>query len=179
MSKRMTHMLRRFCRNEAGSVETISFVIWMPVILMVLMLATEIAAYSARATMLERSLDKVVRDIRLGTGIAPQHDEIKDMICDRAAILPNCKANLRLEMVQRDPRNWRALPGSVDCLDASLPVTPVRSFVNGANNELMVLRACAKVSPIFPITWWIEAMQKDGAGDIALVTSTAFVQEPR
>lgn len=179
MTRRVTQMLGRFRRDEAGSVETISFVIWMPIILMVLMLATEIAAYSARATMLERGLDQVVRDIRLGTGNAPQHDQIKDMICERAAILPNCQANLRLEMVQRDPRSWQALPGTVDCLDASLPVTPVRSFTNGATNELMVLRACAKVSPIFPMTWWIEAMQKDGNGDIAMVTSTAFVQEPR
>lgn len=179
MTCRIPNMLRRFCRDEAGSVETISFAIWMPLILMTLMLATEIGVYSARATMLEKGLDLVIRDIRLGTGTAPQHDEIKNRICEHAAILPNCEQNLRLEMVQRDPRSWTGLPTAVDCIDNSQEVSPVRSFTSGQSNELMVLRACAKVSPIFPMTWWVQALQKDGAGDIALVTSSAFVQEPR
>lgn len=179
MTRRMPNLLRRFCRDEAGSVETISFAIWMPLVLMTLMLAVEIGVYSARATMLEKGLDVVIRDIRLGTGSAPQHDEIKNRICEQASILPNCEENLRLEMVQRDPRAWTGLPTGVDCTDSSQEVSPVRSFTSGQSNELMVLRACAKVSPIFPTTWWVQALHRDGAGDVALVTSSAFVQEPR
>lgn len=179
MTRRLTHKLRRFCRDEAGGVETVSFAIWLPVVLMSLFVATEIGVYSARATMLERGMDVVIRDIRLGTGSAPQHSEIKDRICEEARILPNCAENLRLEMVQRDPRLWENLPETVDCVDRSEVVLPVRAFANGQSNELMVLRACAKVSPIIPMSWWAQAIQRDGAGDFALVTSSAFVQEPR
>ncbi|MGY3437423.1 MULTISPECIES: TadE/TadG family type IV pilus assembly protein [unclassified Marinovum] len=179
MTNRMTQSLRRFAREEAGSVETISFAIWMPLLIFTLLTSLEVGAYTARATMLERSLDQTVRSIRLGTGSAPQHDEIKEMICERAVILSDCATNLRLEMVQRDPRNWDALPGSADCVDASLEVAPVRAFEAGQSNELMVLRACAKISPIFPITWFAAAVQKDGAGDYSLIAATSFVQEPR
>ncbi len=179
MTRRLMNMLARFRRDEAGSVETISFAIWLPIILITLLTALEVGAYTARATMLERALDLVVRDIRLGTGTAPQHDEIKTAICERSVILPNCETNLRLEMLQRDPRAWDALPMTADCTDASLSVAPVRAFENGQSNELMVLRACAKVSPIFPITWMAEAIHKDGAGDYALMAATSFVQEPK
>lgn len=179
MSYRILKAIAAFRRDESGSSQTIAFAIWLPMIIVTLLTALEVGAYTARATMLERALDLVVRDIRLGTGSAPQHDAIKTAICDRAAILPNCESNLRLEMLQRDPRSWTGLPATADCTDASLPVAPVRGFENGQNNELMVLRACAKVSPIFPITWMAEAVQTDGAGDFALMAATSFVQEPR
>lgn len=179
MIRRLTHILARFRRDEAGSVETISFAIWLPLIIVVFLTAIEVGAYTARATMLERALDMVARDIRLGTGTAPQHEEIKTEICQRARIVPNCSTNLRLEMIQRDPRNWQGLPQTADCTDASLPVAPVRAFETGQSNELMVLRACAKVTPIFPTTFLSEAIHVDGAGDYALVAATSFVQEPR
>lgn len=179
MTHRINQYLRRFRRDEAGSVETVAFAIWLPLIIFTLLAALEVGAYTARATMLERALDQVVRTIRLSTGSAPQHSQIKDMICDRAVILPNCEENLRLEMVQRDLRNWAVLPATADCTDNSLEVAPVRAFENGLENQLMVMRACAKISPIFPLTWWAEAVHKDQAGDYALLAATSFVQEPR
>ena len=124
-------------------------------------------------------MDITVREIRLNTGSAPQHDEIKDMICEEAAIIPACDTTLRLEMIQRDMRNWADLPANPDCLDRALPVTPVRSFTAGQENELVVLRACAKVEPIFPMTWLTGALDTDTSGDFAVVAHSAFVQEPR
>lgn len=176
---RLKHHLARFRREDAGSVETISFAIWLPLIIIVLLTSIEVGAYTARATMLERALDMVARDIRLGTGTAPQHEQIKTDICERARIVPNCATTLRLEMIQRDPRNWQGLPQVADCTDASLPVAPVRAFETGQSNELMVLRACAKITPIFPTTWFAESIHVDSAGDYSLVAATSFVQEPR
>ncbi|MDD9740175.1 MULTISPECIES: TadE/TadG family type IV pilus assembly protein [Marinovum] len=179
MTHRLKLHMRRFVREESGSVETVAFALWMPMIVLILLTMLEVGAYTARATMLERAMDQTVRSIRLETGAAPQHNAIKDMICERAVILPDCTTNLRLEMVQRDPRGWTALPGSADCTDTALEVAPVRAFVNGQTNELMVLRACAKVTPIFPITFLAPSLQKDNAGDYALLAATSFVQEPR
>lgn len=178
MSCRLTRLINRFRRDDAGSVETISFALWMPMIIVVLLTMIEVGAYTARATMLERAVDLVARDIRLGTGTAPQHDEIRTQICDRAVMIPDCATNLRLEMLQRDPRSWQALPQTADCTDAALPVAPVRAFETGQSNELMVLRACAKVTPIFPVTWLAESIHVDTAGDYALIAASSFVQEP-
>ncbi|WP_323763271.1 pilus assembly protein [Marinovum sp.] len=179
MTHRLTLHLRRFAREEAGSVETVAFALWMPMIVILLLTMLEVGAYTARSVMLERAVDQTVRTIRLETGAAPQHDAIKEMICERAVILPNCNANLRLEMVQRDPRSWLDLPGAPDCTDNALEVAPVRQFTNGLTNQLMVLRACAKITPIFPTTFLAGAIDRDTAGDYALVASTSFVQEPR
>ena len=93
-------------------------------------------------------------------------------------MIPNCENALRLEMVRIDLRDTVSMPGTADCSDSSEEVQPVRSFVNGQENELMILRACAKFDPIFPTTGLGKQLKKDGAGQFALIAMSAFVQEP-
>ncbi len=169
---------RRFWRGEDGSA-TIEFAITFPAVVTILLSGLELGFVTLQHSMLERAMDMTVREIRLGTGRAPQHDEIKDMICDRAGFIKNCASSLRLEMIQVDPRNWQAIPAQPDCTDKSEEVTPVRSFQNGQENELMILRACAKIDPVFPTTGLGKNMVKDGYGQYALTSTTVFVQEPR
>ena len=75
-------------------------------------------------------------------------------------------------------RDTVSMPGTADCSDSSEEVQPVRSFVNGQENELMILRACAKFDPIFPTSGLGKQLAKDGAGQAALIATSAFVQEP-
>lgn len=174
----LRHNLRRFRESENGS-GTIEFAITFPVMLLFLLSGLELGFVNLHHSMLERALDLTVRDIRLGTGSAPQHDEIKDMICARAGFIENCNDNLRLEMIQVDPRAWVPIPIEADCTDKSEEVVPVRSFVNGLDNELMILRACAKIDPIFPTSSLGADLAKGTGGQYALVSTTAFVQEPQ
>jgi len=169
--------LTRFRRSERGSA-TLEFVIVFPIFVVLMGSSWELGLITMRTTIIERATDLVVRDIRLGTGSAPQHDEIKQEICDLASILNDCENNLRLEMIQLDPRNWVAPPQEADCTDASEEVSPVRTFENGQENELMLLRVCFKVNPLFPSVGLGKKLVTDGAGQYALVASSAFVQEP-
>lgn len=169
--------LRRKWRDEKGTA-TVEFVVVFPFFLGVLLSSFELSMITMRETMLERALDLVVRDIRLETGSAPQHDEIKSLVCENAPVIPDCELNLRLEMIRIDPTNWVAPEATFDCTDQSEEVQPVRSFVNGMDNELMLLRACAKFEPIFPGAGLGKQLDKDGAGMAALVATSAFVQEP-
>ncbi len=169
--------LRRFGRSESGSA-TIEFAITFPAMLFFLLSGVELGMITLNQAMLERSIDMTVRDIRLGTGAAPQHDEIKDTICERAGFIEDCADNMRLEMIQVDPYNWNGLSGDPDCIDRSEDVAPVRSFVNGQSNELMILRACVKIAPMFPTVGLGATIGKDGAGNYALYATAAFVQEP-
>ncbi len=83
-------------------------------------------------------------------------------------------------MVQVDPRDWVGVSREVTCTDASKEVQPKTMFKNDAkDNELMILRACAKIKPIFPTTGLGKSIKKDGAGQYALISTSAFVQEPR
>jgi len=174
----LSSLFGRFSRSEEGSA-TIEFAITFPAMLFFMLSGIELGMVTMHHVMLERAMDLTVRDIRLGTGTAPQHDEIKDLICERAAFISNCNDNLRLEMVQIDPRAWSGLVGDADCTDQSEEVAPVRSFVNGLENELMILRACAKFDPFFATSGLGNKLETDGAGQYALVSVSAFVQEPR
>ena len=174
----LSDLATRFRRSEDGNA-TVEFAITFPVLMFMLLSGVEMAVVTIHHSMLERALDLTVRDIRLDTGAAPQHDQIKDMICARAGFLDDCAQNLRLEMVQLDPRDWTGIAETPDCTDQSEEVAPVRNFVNGAENELMLLRACAKFDPIFPTSGLGKSLSKDAAGQYALVSTSAFVQEPK
>lgn len=177
MTPAFRHALRRFRRNEDGTA-SIEFVIVVPVFLALMMISIELGFITVRNTMLERGLDIAVREIRLGTGTAPQHDAIKQIVCDNAVIINDCMSNLRLEMRPTDIRSFGSLDTQVDCTDAAEPTKPLRTFTPGGQNELMLLRACVKYNPLFPQQFLGAALQKDASGQAAIISMAAFVQEP-
>jgi len=170
--------LRRFLRNEDGN-STLEFSILFVPMFSTLMWSAEIGMIHINHSMLERAVDSTVRELRLGTGTAPSHGEIRDRICDRAMFIDDCDQNVRLEMVLLDPYNWENPPTQADCIDATQDIEPVRSFVNGAANELMFLRVCAKFDPILPHLGLSQSLDLDGGDKFALIATSAFVQEPR
>ncbi|MEX0319303.1 MULTISPECIES: TadE/TadG family type IV pilus assembly protein [unclassified Ruegeria] len=178
MIRRVANFLRRFRRNESGNI-VVEFVIVFPIVMVTALSGIELGFVALNHAMLERAVDLTVRDIRIGTGTAFTHDAIKDTVCVRAAFIPNCDANLKLEMIQLDPFAGVALPADPDCTDKSEEVRPVRSFANGQSNELMVLRACAKISPVFPTSALGRRLGDNADGQYALTATTVFVQEPR
>lgn len=177
MMPRLAQGLRRFWRGDAGTV-SMEFVMLTPFLIGFMIFAIELGIVTFRAAMLERGLDIAVREIRLGTGTAPQHDEIKDRICDNTVGILNCGEKLRLEMVPTDLRNFTGLDPTPDCTDAEEPAKPVREFTPGVQNQLMLLRACLKYSPIFPDAILGNALTKDASGEVSMVAISAFVQEP-
>ncbi len=177
MMKRLTKPLRKFLRNEDGAA-TIEFVILFLPMFSTLIWAAELGMIHLNHAMLERAVDTTVRDLRLGTGTVPQHNDMRDLICERALFIEDCDQNVRLEMIRIDPFNWQNPPVGVDCIDATEPVQPVRSFVNGASNDLMFLRVCAKYNPVLPHIGFSQRLDLDGAQMYPLVATSAFVQEP-
>lgn len=175
---RSRRALTRFMRGEGGS-STVEFAIIFPFYITLFLSSVELGMIHFRHSMLERGLDMAVRDVRLGTGSNPSHDVIKDAICDYAGVLPQCAANLRLEMILVDPRAYAAPAAGADCIDHSEATRPLRNFAHGGANEMMLLRACYVFSPVFPTAGLGYQMPKDGAGNVAMTASSAFVQEPR
>lgn len=169
---------RRMAREEDGAV-TVEFTLLFLPMFMMLVMAAELGFVHINYSMLERAVDSTVRDLRLGTGSAPQHDDIRDTICERVRFVDDCENDIRIEMITMDPFAWAGVPTDADCIDRSEPVQPVRSFENGASNQLMFMRVCAKFDPLLPHIGMADHMIKDGAGQYALVTTSAFVQEPR
>lgn len=177
MIQRLKQCLSRFRRDEAGN-PTVEFVLIFPIYLGMMSMSVELGMVTLRHTLLERGLDMAVREVRLGTGTAPTHDEIKTLVCDNAIMISNCEANLRLEMRPADVRAFTALDADVDCTDRSEQANPVRAFAPGQQNQLMLLRACLKYDPLFPEGIMVSALSKDVSGQAAIVSTTSFVQEP-
>lgn len=168
--------LRRW-RDETGSA-AVEFVLVFPVMATMIVLTLEMGFITLRQTLLERGLDMAVREVRLGTGTAPQHSDIKDLVCEHSIMLLECSTKLRLEMVSTDPRAYTSLPAQVDCTDQAEPARPVRAFTPAQANELVQMRACLKYKPLFPEALLAGLLTKDTSGEAAIIAVTAFVQEP-
>lgn len=169
--------IARFRRDESGTA-SIEFVLVFPVYLALMIMSLELSFITLRHVMLERGLDVVVREIRLGTGTSPTHDAIKERICEESFIIVDCSENLRLEMVPSDMRNLVTLGNSVQCTDRAEQGEPVLYFTPGQQNQLMFLRACVKYDPLFPGWHLATRLQADESGQLSIVSMSGFVQEP-
>lgn len=177
MTRAFTSFLRDFGRKEDGQI-VIEFLFGFPIVFAIFIMSVEMSIYTMRQLWLDRGLDVTIRQVRLSTGDPDTHDELKAMICEQANFLPDCAETLRLEMMSVDVRNFQGFGQDADCVDVSQPVTPLRQFVNGAEHELMMLRACYMFKPVFPTSGLGKEFVKDGSGRVKMVSYSAFVQEP-
>ncbi len=175
---RIRARLRVWQRAENGSA-TVEFVILFPVFIYLMLSSIEVGILTTRHVMLERGLDLAVREVRLNTGAPVGVDELRTMICNGAAVIPDCLQSVKVEM---KPLNLRALdniPPRADCVDVNSPAQPVRNFTNGAANELMILRACVLFDPIIETSaFWAYRPPAASGGKYALVSTSAFAMEP-
>ena len=176
--------MRHFTKCESGVV-TVEFVIVFPLFLMFFLMTYESGMISLRNVMLERGVDIAVREVRIGRMANPTRERLRERICEVAQIIPDCVNQMELEMIRRNPRSWTAVDPNIKCIDKSLAVQPVVEFTNGGNNELLILRACARFDPSLGAGKLLligNAIRTDStpqaAGTYALVAVTAFVVEP-
>lgn len=171
------HKVRRRFRREDG-VASIEFVLILPAFLMVFMSSFESGLLMTRFILLERAVDMTVRDLRLGTFVAPTHALIKQEICDKTVLFENCNSIMMLELRPVSQTTWEPLGTDVTCVDRAANVQPVTQFSTGIDNEMMLVRACAVFDPIFPGAGIGLRLPKDATGAYSLVASSAFVNEP-
>jgi hypothetical protein len=184
--------LQRFRHDEDGVV-TVEFVIIFPIFLSLFLMTYESGIISLRHVMLERGVDVAARDVRIGAMAVPTADLMRTRICQVAGIIPDCENQLEVEMLRRNVRDWPSDPagGPVRCIHRGGDAQPTVEFTNGGNNDLMFVRACARIDPMLPTSGIgkqkisLSAAIDDGnfgnaaaGSSYALVSSTAFVVEP-
>jgi len=177
----MTGLLRRLFtrfRREGGNA-TIEFVILFPVFIGMFGSAFEGGLMSIRHAMLERATDLVIRDLRLGRGATPTHAQMKTDICTLAGIIPDCGTALHIELERISPDDWAYRTGKVQCIDRDDEIVPVINVTPGTSNDLMLVTVCAVVEPMVPLTGFALYLPRVNESDYALVTMSAFVNEPR
>jgi hypothetical protein len=166
-----------FARSEAGTA-TIPFVIFVPFYITLVMSSLEMGMMMIRHVMLERAVDLSVRNLRLGVWVPPTHEELKRTICNHAGVIPDCMNTVVIELRPVSKETWQPLSSGPTCVDRANPIQPLTEFNGGTGDDMMLIRACAKFDPMFPMTGLGFHMPKDNTGAYALVSSTAFVNEP-
>ena len=154
----------------------VPFALWLPIFLVLILSAIELGTLTIRQTAMERALDDTVREVRLGS--VNSATEIKQSVCTKAAVLPNCTNMLQLEMVRLDMHAWAAPAAAADCVDTLLDVTPYRTFHPSGGGRMMMLRACYKYQPITPAGTISSHLSTDTEGYTAIISTSAFVTEP-
>ena len=175
--KKLANACKSFGKDESGN-GTIDFMMVLPAAMFFGATAFESGTFGLRNVMLERAVDVTVREVRIGAIAEPTHAQLKEMICDAAAIIPECMDNVKLEMIRKDPRAWSPLDEGRDCVDRNSTAEPVINWTAGGNNDLMVLRACAILDPVLPTSTLGIAMAENSDGSHAIVTTSSFVVEP-
>ena len=171
--------LRRFARREEGGGGVMEFCIMLPVFMFIFMAGAEGGIYTTRMILLDRAVDLTMRELGLGQLPNATHETIKAEICDNVPSLPNCDANIRVELLPVSTTAWNLPTADTTCIDRDAAVQPAVSFNPGASNQLMVVRVCVVQDAMFPGAS-IGRMLEDADGQVGyrIVSVSAFVNEP-
>lgn len=157
---------------------TIEFAILFPAFLTLFLVVVETGVLLTRGVMLDRAVDISVRAVRLGALDPMTHDNLKSTICDQSVIIPDCENVLLVELRPISKTTWGPLDNIATCVDRSADIQPVLAFDQGGGDEMMLVRVCAVFDPFFPTTGLAAQLDLDGTGAYALISTSAFVNEP-
>ena len=175
---RVMPFLRRFLRNESGT-STIEFVIIAPVFFMFLFMGVELGLTMTRQVMLDRAVDISVRSLRLGHIQNPTIEDLRDNICASSSVIRDCNQNLLLELRRVNTTTWN-YPGDIPaCVNRAENLVPPTSVTGGGSNDLMLLRACLIIDPLFPTSRLGLGLPLDASGGYQMYSISSFVNEPR
>lgn len=169
----------RFLRSESGAV-TIPTVMWIPLFIMILIASVELMLINMQQILLNRAMDVTTRSLRLGAETIPTHDVLKTRMCDAIRFVPDCMANLAVEVFPVDTSTWSlSNTNAAMCTDSTSSEVLKPEIEIGGSNQMVVLRACLKLAPMSSADPLALALSLDGSGRYALVATTVFVNEPR
>lgn len=169
-----------FRRDQRGSA-SVEFAIAFPLIFAVLFALFESGWIMTRTMMLERGVDMASRNLRVGAITTVSHDGLKAEICEHSTILANCTRDLILELMPKADASVDYPKNQANCKDRTETIAPVIAFTPTTatdDPEIMFIRACIIIDPIFPGIGIGLGLPKDSSGGYQLVSYTAFVNEP-
>lgn len=176
-SQRAVRALRRLLQREDG-LSPIEFAMVAPLMFGIFLAAVESGMTLTRKVMLERAVDLATREVRLGMLENPSHDALKERICAYTALLPDCEANLALDLTPIDISTWAAPDTPMRCVDRSQNVTPINAFSPAGSAQPTLVRACLVVDLIFSFSGIGMRLPTDGQGGFALTAVSFYINEP-
>lgn len=175
---RLFALVRRFARDDSGAT-TVEFVIVVPVFFMLLFMGIELGLTMTRQVMLDRAVDISVRALRLGQVQDMSVAQLRRNICASTTIIRDCEANMLLELQRVSTTSWNYPSTPPSCINRSEEIQPVTNVTGGGSNDLMILRACLIIDPLFPTSRLGLGLPLDASGGYQMFATSSFVNEPR
>ncbi|MEL6953612.1 MAG: TadE/TadG family type IV pilus assembly protein [Pseudomonadota bacterium] len=173
----ITKLARRFRRADKGTA-TLEFVIVFPIIMILLIATFETAMLLTRQVMLERALDNSVRLLRLTNDQAVSTAQIQQHVCQNTLVLPDCSDVLVVDLRVVEPPEYELPAETSLCVDADGVVNPANEFRMGQRDEFMLIRVCAEVQRILPLSGWGLNLTRDNNDNLHMTSASVFVNEP-
>ena len=178
MIRGLKRHVARFARDDRGTA-SVEFVIIVPPLFFLFIMAFESGMIMIRHVMLERGLDMVMRDLRLNALPGATYDDIRELVCERATIFPNCEDSLVLNLQPVDMISWNIPVDKMKCMNNEEVINPATLWTTSTNpHELMLVRACIEAKPLFPTSALGARLPKSTKGNYWLTSVSAFVNEP-
>ena len=174
----LRHSPRKLLRRQDGSAQ-VEFVVMVPLLFSIFFMGVEAGVLQMRQVMLDRALDMAIRDLRLGAlGSTPDHDNVRDAICDHSFLIPNCNDNLALELTPINLTTWTTPQVSIECVDRETDITPVNTMTQAGSVRPTLVRACLIVDLIFPTSRLGLRLSTDSQGGFRMVAASFYINEP-
>ena len=176
--RRFSGQVARLRHRQDGSA-TIEFVFMVPLLLTVFIMAIEAGVLQMRQVMLDRALDITIRDLRLGRlGPSPTQETVRERLCENAFLIPNCMANLSLELTPINLQTWTVPETAVQCVDREESIAPVNAFTEAGQLRPTLVRGCLIVDLIFPTSAFGLNLATDAQGGFEMVALSFYINEP-
>ena len=141
--------------------------------------------YHVRGPVL-RSVDKVVRELRLGNYGSITHQALKQKICEAGMLTGSKSGCMNAMKIWMQPINTGTFAmGSTakTCVDKASDINtgdpPANEYAMGTDNDIMLVRICMKEWPMFPTSAISVKMPTDSNdGSVSMVVTSVFVYEP-
>lgn len=176
--------LGRFLKDDSGTA-TIEFLFVFPIIFTIFTASFESSLYMAKYVMLDRGVDLVMRQVRLGNAAGLTHQQLKKEFCKAGLMIDSmadCLNKMRIWMQPVNTADFSMVVPPVTCVEQASQVNtgepPANEFAYGTDNDIMLLRICLKEWPLFPTTAVSVKMPRQPDGSVAMIVTTVFVNEP-
>lgn len=170
-------LLGRFRRDESG-VSSVEFALTFPVVFYFFGLGAEVGLYQLQQVMFERGVDIVVRDLRLGDETLRDPDVLISRVCEESFAVPRCHEGLNLEMEPVQVSTYRISNDPLECVNRTEEARPMINMVPGAGDDVMILRFCLLIDPVFA-NWGLgKVLPRVEGGGVPIYAQTLYVIEP-
>lgn len=179
--KRVVRRLLGRLRAEDGN-SSIEFALALPFVLYSFFAVFEGGMFMTRYVMIDSAVDQMVRDLRLGKLTDTTFKGLKERVCARTIVVPNCMTELKLELMPVNSSTWTFPTSKVQCVNRSQPIDPLTDAEQaqiGSSNQTMLIRACVTMDAMFPTTGIGLRLKKSGDDGYDIITTSAFTNEPK